>query len=66
VRVDGREVTVTGTAWLDREWGTTALAPEQTGWDWLALQLSDGADLMYYRLRDADGGTHPASAGTLV
>ena len=62
----GERVAVEGEAWLDREWGTSALAPDQVGWDWFGLQLSDGRELMYYQLRRADGGVHPFSAGTLV
>lgn len=57
---------VSGLAWLDREWSTSALGPGQSGWDWFALQLSDGRDLMFYRLRRKDGSTDPLSAGTLV
>ena len=57
---------VEGAAWFDREWSSSALAPDQVGWDWFALQLSDGRDLMLYRLRTRDGGTDPHSAGTLV
>lgn len=57
---------VRGTAWMDREWSTSALGPEQAGWDWFALQLEDGRDLMFYRLRQRDGSAHPASAGILV
>jgi len=57
---------VHGRAWLDREWSTSALAPDQAGWDWFALQLDDGRDLMFYRLRDRDGGMHPFSAGILA
>lgn len=59
-------VPVTGTAWLDREWSTSALEDDQTGWDWFALQLDDGTDVMVYRLRTATGGEHPASAGIIV
>ena len=44
---------MTGTSWLDREIFTSTLAANQTGWDWLSLQLDDGRDLMLYRLRDA-------------
>jgi predicted secreted hydrolase len=57
---------VRGLAWLDREWSTSALASDQAGWDWFALQLDDGRDLMFYRLRRADGSVHPASAGVVV
>lgn len=57
---------VEGTAWFDREWSTSALGPDQVGWDWFALQLSDGRDLMLYRLRTRGGGVDPHSAGTLM
>ena len=66
IHVDGREFTVRGLSWLDREWSTSALAPEQVGWDWFALQLSDGSDLMFYQLRTRDGRQDPMSAGTLT
>ena len=66
VRVDGVSLPVEGNSWLDREWGTSFLEKGQTGWDWFALQLSDGRDLMFYRLRSRDGATDPFSAGTLV
>ena len=57
---------VSGLAWLDREWGSSALSREQAGWDWFALQLSDGSDLMYYKLRKTDGTDDPHSAGTFI
>ncbi len=66
VTVDGKAHSVSGSSWLDREWGTSALADDQEGWDWFAIQLDDGRDLMLYRLRRKDGSTDPASAGTLV
>ena len=66
IHVDGREFEVGGLSWLDREWSTSALAPEQVGWDWFALQLSDGSDLMFYQLRTRDGRQDPMSAGTLT
>ena len=46
---------MTGLAWLDREWSTSALEPGVVGWDWFALHLSDGGSLMFYRLRTASG-----------
>jgi predicted secreted hydrolase len=66
VRLGDRSFAVTGNSWMDREWGTSALEKGQSGWDWFALQLSDGRDLMFYRLRRDDGATDPFSAGTLV
>jgi predicted secreted hydrolase len=56
---------VAGLSWLDREWSTSALDAGVVGWDWFALHLDDGSDLMLYRLRRADGTSAPESAGTL-
>ena len=66
LRLDGQDLTVRGLSWMDREWSTSSLAPGQVGWDWFALQLADGRELMLYRMRLADGGSDPASAGSLV
>ncbi len=66
VRIGGESFRVEGNSWLDREWGTSALGEEHAGWDWFALQLSDGRDLMFYRLRRRDGGAERFSAGTLA
>ena len=57
---------VTGEAWLDREWSTSALASGQVGWDWFALQLDDGWEIMVYRLRRSDGSADPLSDGVLI
>jgi predicted secreted hydrolase len=65
LRVGGREYDVRGTSWMDKEFGSSQLAPHQVGWDWLSLQLDDGRDLMLYVLRDSAGGADHA-AGTLV
>lgn len=66
VTVSGEPYRVQGLSWMDREWSTSALGPDQSGWDWFALQLRDGYDLMFYRLRRKDGSTDPHSAGTLI
>jgi predicted secreted hydrolase len=55
---------VDGLSWLDREWSSSALSADQQGWDWFALQLSDGSDLMFYNLRKRDGSQDQHSAGT--
>lgn len=66
LRRAGVPLAVTGTAWLDREWGSGALAHDQQGWDWFALQLDDGSALMFYRLRRRDGARDSFSAGTWI
>ena len=34
---------------MDHEFGTSFLEPEQRGWDWLSIQLSDNRELMLYQ-----------------
>jgi len=57
---------VTGEAWFDHEWSTSALGPGAVGWDWFSLQLDDGRELMHFVIRRADGSIEPVSGGTLV
>lgn len=59
-------IPVKGTSWFDHEFGSNQLAPDQVGWDWFSLHLSDGQELMVYFLRRKDGMTEPSSSGTLV
>ncbi len=66
VSIGGRDYAVSGLSWLDREWSTSALAPDQVGWDWFALQLSDGTDLMLYNIRRNDGSADENSSGTIT
>ena len=64
--VDGTWMAVTGTSWMDHEFGTTFLEPAQVGWDWFSLQLNNGLDLMLFQLRRSDGSVDSYSAGTRV
>ncbi|MEW6542904.1 MAG: lipocalin-like domain-containing protein [Nitrospirota bacterium] len=64
--VDGERLAVTGTSWMDHEFGSGDLAPDQVGWDWFSVQLDDRTELMLYRLRRTDGTVDPSSSGTLV
>ena len=65
IRTGAATSEVSGLSWMDREWSTSALGPNAVGWDWLAVQLSDGRELAYARLRNASGTTI-YSDGTLV
>jgi predicted secreted hydrolase len=46
--IDGQTYTVSGPAWLDREWSSQPLAANQTGWDWFSLHLDSGESLMLF------------------
>ncbi len=55
VRIGPDTIRVTGQSWFDREWSTSLLSEDQSGWDWFSLQLDQEEDLMYFRLRSAVG-----------
>ena len=44
-----------GRAWLDHEWSQAPLPQGAVGWDWIGINLDDGAALMAFVLRRADG-----------
>ena len=56
--IDDRAIEVTGQAWMDREWSSQPLAPDQSGWDWFSLHLNSGEKLMLFRLRQTDGSSY--------
>jgi predicted secreted hydrolase len=64
--VDGESFDVTGTSWMDHEFGTSFLEEAQTGWDWFSIQLNDGRELMLFEIRRRDGSIDPRSSGTLI
>jgi len=66
VRVGSTLHQVSGLSWMDHEFSTSALAADQVGWDWFALQLDDGSELMAFQIRKADGSIDPFSSGTLI
>lgn len=63
ITVAGEPREVSGYSWLDREWSTSALDADQSGWDWFSLQFDDNTELMLYQLRDRNDGVDPHSEG---
>jgi predicted secreted hydrolase len=55
IALDGKQVAITGSAWMDREWSSQPLGSDQTGWDWFSLHLDSAEKLMLFRLRQKDG-----------
>jgi predicted secreted hydrolase len=62
---------VTGEAWFDHEWSSEYLDAAAVGWDWIGINLQDGAALMAFRIRGSQGeqrwagGTLRNSDGTV-
>ena len=66
VQIGAEGFEVEGLTWMDHEWSTSVLSPELAGWDWFALQLDDGRDVMVYQLRRRDGSAAAESEGSIV
>jgi predicted secreted hydrolase len=64
VTLGDRTLDVEGEAWFDHQWGDF-VSVGGGGWDWFAVNLSDGTDLTLSLVRDADG-SYPLVYGTLV
>ncbi len=64
--VGAKSVDLSGLSWMDHEFSTSALAADQVGWDWFALQLDDGSELMVYTIRKAGGSLDTYSRGTFI
>jgi predicted secreted hydrolase len=68
---NGSQAAVTGEAWLDHEWSSEYLDTEALGWDWIGINMDDGAALMAFRIRGPQGvqrwagGSYRDGAGKL-
>ncbi len=63
---NGQTEHFSGSAWMDREFGTWTPTENQKGWDWFSIQLENGTELMCYQLRNETGGVSAFSSGTFV
>jgi len=61
-----RTESCTVTAWMDHEFGSSALRESQSGWDWFSVQLDNGTELMIYVIRKRDGSADTTSSGSFV
>jgi len=66
VTAGGETFAVTGLAWMDHEYSTSALGADQVGWDWFSIQLDDGTAIMLFELRKEDGTVDAFSSGTII
>jgi predicted secreted hydrolase len=66
IDLGNKKFEVSGTSWMDHEFFTHQLELNQTGWDWLSIQLEDRTELMLFHIRRKDGSIDPYSAGTYV
>ncbi|GAC1429146.1 MAG: lipocalin-like domain-containing protein [Thermoanaerobaculia bacterium] len=55
-----------GVAWMDHEFGSSALRENQQGWDWFSVQLDNDTELMLYQIRRQDGWPDATSSGSVI
>ncbi|MBC8104077.1 MAG: hypothetical protein H7Z41_16005 [Cytophagales bacterium] len=65
-RGGGAPEKITGTGWLDRQWGQSWGVNPNVGWDWFGLRLDDGSEVIAYRLRDTKTGVSLRETATLL
>jgi predicted secreted hydrolase len=56
LQVDTAARRLAGTAWLDHEWSSTLLDADAAGWDWVGMNLDDGAALTAFQIRRRGSG----------
>ena len=66
LRIGEDILSVSGLSWMDHEFSTSALSADQVGWNWFAIQLDDGSELMLFTLQREDGNLDPFNAGTII
>jgi predicted secreted hydrolase len=66
ITIENESFEVTGTSWMDHEFGSADLGDDLVGWDWFSIQLDDETELMIYRMRRTDGSSDPVSSGTFI
>ena len=64
VSINGVDHAVTGTTWMDHQWGDFSTA--HIGWDWFSLNMDDGSDLMVSVVWEQDSSKHIETYGTYV
>ena len=64
ITVNGEQRALSGTTWMDHQWGDDI--SQRVGWDWVSAQLDDGSDLMAVMVWDPSNRTPFAGYGTLV
>jgi predicted secreted hydrolase len=64
--VGGQRYQVTGTAWMDHEFGSWTMKEKIQGWDWFSIQLDDNRELMAFLIRGRDGEPTRFSEATLI
>ena len=64
LNINGIDRPVTGTGWMDHQWGD--FVSRQVSWDWMSLQLDDGSELMAVLVWNPERRQPFTSYGTFI
>jgi predicted secreted hydrolase len=59
--INNEPLSVTGTAWMDQQWGDFIVLPD-IGWDWFSVQLDNGEEVMAWQSHDRVGNVLDSNA----
>jgi len=57
ITIDDKIYPVNGTSWFDHQWGGLSQV-SAIGWDWFAIQLDDGQEIMLFNVHIGEEGFH--------
>ena len=66
VQVKGVDYNVSGLSWMDHEWSNSEFERNDNRWDWFSIQLNNSTEIMFYQLRNKDGGRSIYSKGAII
>lgn len=65
LEVDGRKRKVTGSGWMDHQWGDMSLFKGYQGWDWFGIQLNNQTEINAFHFRGENHATAHATVGIM-
>jgi len=66
LQINGKEYSVQGESWFDREINSDYKIDSLKGWDWFSLMLEDGREIIIYRIRGKDKKIDKSSYAAFV
>ena len=66
LEINGKEYSVSGTSWLDREWSSQILSEPYVGWYWFSLIFDDGRELVLFELHSGDSDVKAIPTATWI
>jgi predicted secreted hydrolase len=63
LEIDGEKRKVTGSGWMDHQWGDMSMFKGYQGWDWFGIQLDNNTEINAFHFRGENHSTAHATVG---